>query len=144
MTVSAGPSQRRGSDQGFTLIELLIVIIIIGVLAAIALPALMRQREKAWDVAVESDLRNAAMAQDAYLTDGGPGLYATTVEQLVSIGFRPSSESQYFGGQFAMAIGTSGADYCLTARSRSGRYLGYGSLLGITRKATPIDAITCV
>ena len=71
------------------LIELLLVVLIIGILAAIALPAFMRQREKAWDVAVESDLRNAAIAQDAFLADGGPTQYATSVGQLMSTGSAP-------------------------------------------------------
>jgi len=119
------------------------VILVIGILAAIAIPLLMRQREKGWDVAVASDLRNAAIAQDAFLTEGGPGNYATTVEQLVSLGFRPSAESHYFGGTFAMGVHSGGANYCLTARSRSGTFLGYSSVHGPVLKAQALDAITC-
>lgn len=47
--------------EGFTLIETLTVVIVLGVIAAIAIPHFLRQREEAWQGAVNSDLRNAAL-----------------------------------------------------------------------------------
>jgi prepilin-type N-terminal cleavage/methylation domain-containing protein len=52
--------------QGFTLIELLIVVVIIGIMAAIAIPKFANTKEKALVAAMKSDLRNVAGTQEAY------------------------------------------------------------------------------
>jgi type IV pilus assembly protein PilA len=57
------------SRQGFTLIELLIVVVIIGILAAIAIPKFANTKEKAVVASMKSDLRNLASAQEAYWVD---------------------------------------------------------------------------
>ncbi|HEV8612970.1 MAG TPA: prepilin-type N-terminal cleavage/methylation domain-containing protein, partial [Gemmatimonadales bacterium] len=54
---------------GFTLIELLIVVVIIGLLAAIAIPKMSYTKEKAWISTMKSDLRNLATAQESYWND---------------------------------------------------------------------------
>jgi len=57
------------NQKGFTLIELLIVVVIIGILAAIAIPKFANTKEKAYVSAMKSDLRNLAAAEEAYFAD---------------------------------------------------------------------------
>jgi len=55
--------------KGFTLIELLIVVVIIGILAAIAIPKFSATREKAYFAAMKSDVKNLASQQEIYYAD---------------------------------------------------------------------------
>ena len=56
----------RRRPNGFTLIELLIVVVIIGILAAIAIPKFASTKSKAYLASMKSDLRNLATAQESY------------------------------------------------------------------------------
>ncbi len=60
---------RKNSEKGFTLIELLIVVAIIGILAAIAIPQFASYREKAYNSAAQSDLKNTKTGMEAYYAD---------------------------------------------------------------------------
>src|SRR5690606_31484734 len=74
----------RGRD-GFTLIELLIVVVIIGILAAIAIPKFAATKDKSKLASIRSDLRNIMSAQEAYYVDYGE--YTPTLDPSV---FTPS------------------------------------------------------
>ena len=76
--------------KGFTLIELLIVVVIIGILAAIAIPKFASTKEKAYLAAMKSDLRNLATAEEAYLSSVNPPSYFTWSGDNTGGGFTPA------------------------------------------------------
>ena len=74
--------------QGFTLIELLIVVVIIGILAAIAIPKFSATREKAYFSAMKSDLKNLQSQQEIYYSNPANNYNYTT--SLTGLEFAPS------------------------------------------------------
>lgn len=77
--------------KGFTLIELLIVVVIIGILAAIAIPKFAATKDKAKLASVKTDLRNIMTAQEAYFSDAGAGYTSA----LTSTVFAPSAGNTF-------------------------------------------------
>ena len=73
--------------KGFTLIELLIVVVIIGILAAIAIPKFANTKTKAYTAAMKSDLRNLVTAEESFFADSTKySTYDTT-----KLKFKPST-----------------------------------------------------
>ena len=79
------------TKKGFTLIELLIVVVIIGILAAIAIPKFANTKEKAYLASMKADLRNLATYEESFAADSA-GLYfsGTAVGTTSMQGFLPS------------------------------------------------------
>ena len=92
------------ADDGYTLVELLTVVLILGVIATLAIPTYMRQRERAVDAGLESDLRLAAILVEAAV--GPDGLYPSALPDV-----KRSSGSTTLDYQ----VSASRLRFCLTA-----------------------------
>ena len=100
----------KDTDQGFTLVELLVVIIILGILAAIAIPVFLNHRERAADSAAKSDLRNLAQFEEGYLV--GHQRYATIADVVAAgDGVRVSPKVT-----LSVVVYSGASGYCLSAK----------------------------
>jgi type IV pilus assembly protein PilA len=108
---------RLESEKGFTLIELLVVILIIGILAAIAIPAFLNQRAKAYDSAAKSNLKTAQTAEETYATDQN-GSYASDTLSASDTGSLATIEPTLKNTPFVTATGNGTTGYTLVATAQ--------------------------
>lgn len=91
-------------EEGFTLVELLIVVAIIAILAAIAIPQFSKYRMRSYKSEIDSDTKNAYTAAQAYLTDNS----AETVNSLAKLqagGFQRSQGVNFISGTMTIGAG---------------------------------------
>jgi type IV pilus assembly protein PilA len=122
--------RRRAEDEkGFTLIELLVVILIIGILAAIAIPAFLNQRNKAYDSQAKSNIKTAQLAEETYSTDNN-GTYASDTLTSGDTGSLATIEPTLKNAPFVTATANGTTGYTLVATSSGSG--GTGDVFSLT------------
>lgn len=113
--------RRLGRDEGFTLIELMVVVMIIAVLIAIAIPSFLGFRKSAQDRSAQSELRSVLLAEKAYWLENGD--YTATAADITA--FEPNANlhatDETVGVVLTLnATSTTSDIVCLTRTSESG------------------------
>src|SRR3954454_11765177 len=107
--------QRLAREEGFTLLDLLIVIVIIGILLAIAIPSYLGFRDRANKSSATSDVRSAVPSAEAYFSDYGDYAFDKKADGTVALTTIAALQSYDSGLKLGSAVPAAGnQSYCLT------------------------------
>lgn len=116
-------ARRDNEDEGFTLIELMVVVLIIAILIAIAIPTFLGAREKAQDRGAQSSLRNGLTAAKVLYADDGSYVSATPAGLLAvepSLTFAAAAVASTGANNISVAVSVDNATFSGAALSDSG------------------------
>jgi type IV pilus assembly protein PilA len=122
-------------ESGFTLVELLVVMVILALLAAIAIPAFFNQRDKAKDADAKTAVRTAETAMETYATDHGGKYTGVTVARLVAI--EPTLNDA--GANLTLPVAATDTTYTVQVSSETSN----ANLFQISRTGAGITNLDC-
>jgi prepilin-type N-terminal cleavage/methylation domain-containing protein len=132
--------QISASNRGFTIVELLIVIVVIGILAAITIVAYNGIQNRSYDTTIQSDLSNMAKKVELEAIDQGSYIIPTAATgiKLTKSAYQTTLNNVYF------CRNPTTNQFALSARSRSGKQYKYTQSSGVSENATIMYSVeTC-
>jgi len=96
--------RKKRAQKGFTLIELMIVVGLIAIIVAIAIPQFTEYRKRGFRAELNSDLKNAFTASQAYFSDY-PGATVDALAKIAGYGYRNSSNITFSAGTLTVTSG---------------------------------------